>query len=50
MVFTDRDKEVFEKLHKLTKESSEGEYNYELLTGGISNEDYDVLIEYMIKI
>lgn len=47
MVFTDRDKEVFEKLHKLTKESSEGEYNYNLLTGGISNEEYDVLIEYM---
>ncbi len=47
MVFNDQDKKVFEKLEKITKESSEGEYNYQVIGGGISNEDYDILIEYI---
>jgi len=47
MVFNEKDKKVFEKLEKITKESSEGEYNYEILGGGVSNEDYDILIEYI---
>ena len=38
---------MFEKLEKITKESSEGEYNYQVIGGGISNEDYDILIEYI---
>lgn len=47
MVFNDKDKKVFEKLEKITRESSEGEYNYEIIGGGVSNEDYDTLIEYI---
>lgn len=47
MVFNDRDKKVFEKLEKITKELPEGEYNYEILSGSISNDDFDTLIEYI---
>ena len=47
MVFNDKEKEVFTKLEKITKESNEGEYNYKLLSGGVSNEEFDILIKYM---
>lgn len=47
MVFNEQDRKVFEKLEKITKESTIGEYNYQVIGGGVSIEDYDVLIEYI---
>ena len=47
MVFNEQDKKVFEKLKKIIKESSEVEYRNQVIGGGVSNEDYDILIEYI---
>lgn len=47
MILNKHNRKLFEKLDKITQESSEGEYNYEIIGGGMSNEDYDVLIKFI---
>lgn len=47
MVFNEKENEVFSKIEKITKASTEEEYNYQLLGGGVSTEEYDILIKYM---
>ncbi|HKC79273.1 MAG TPA: hypothetical protein VKB83_04200, partial [Nitrosopumilaceae archaeon] len=49
MVFNDKEKEVFEKLEKYTKELTKDQYNYEILSGAISSNDFDILIEHIEK-
>lgn len=49
MTRIERENEVFTKLEKYTKELTEEQYNYEVLIGSMTNEDYDVVIEYLEK-
>lgn len=47
MVLNHREKEVFDKLEEMTKELTEGQYNYEIVSGGLSNNAFDILIEHI---
>jgi len=46
MSFDDRTKEVLKRLEKITKDLPHEEFNYEILSGAINNDEFDILIEH----